>query len=163
MSLTLSVPFLMDVLSRVAKTPVDSNAPPFQNQDTLLDPMEIGQSETLTLSVTGLSPTTLTVARLERDGVDLTAEVPHLNWTLEGTALRLGDQITYEITVSGVGEAPPVVSATATFSETVTHASWVLGSAASGSFEILASAANGPPPTLYDAGDGALQIGDTLA
>lgn len=161
MSLALSVPFLMDVLSRVAGTPIDSNAPPLQNQQTLLEPMEVGQITLLTLSATGLSPTTLSITIFERDGVDLTAEVSDLSWVLEDVDLRLGDRIDYQITAIDGGANPPEVSATAIFSEVIGQANWVLGSAAPGSFEILASIANGPAPVVFDAGNGALQIGGT--
>ena len=149
MSLALSVPFLMDVLSRVANTPIDSDAPPLQDQQTLLDPMGVGQITSLALSVTGLSPKTLTITRFERDGVDLTAEVSDLGW------------VDYQITAADGGEAPPIISATAIFSQTTLQSSWAFGSAAPGSFEILASAANSPAPSLFDAGNSALQIGGT--
>ena len=161
MSLALSVPFLMDVLSRVANTPIDSDAPPLQDQQTLLDPMGVGQITSLALSVTGLSPKTLTITRFERDGVDLTAEVSDLGWVLEDMTLQLGDRIDYQITAADGGEAPPIISATAIFSQTTLQSSWAFGSAAPGSFEILASAANSPAPSLFDAGNSALQIGGT--
>lgn len=161
MSLALSVPFLMDVLSRVANTPIDSDAPPLQDQQTLLEPMDVGQIKSLSLSVTGLSPATLTITQFERDGVDLTAEVSDLGWTLENTDLRLGDRIDYRITATDGGETPPVVASSAVFSQTTLQSSWVFGSAAPGSFEILASVGNGAAPTLLDAGNSALQIGGT--
>lgn len=163
MSLALSVPFLMDMLSRVAKTPIDSNAPPLEDQQTLLEPMDVGQTKLLTLSVTGLSPTTLSVTRFERDGIDLTADVSDLSWALTDINLRIGDQIDYQITATGDGVSPPVVSATATFSQATGQFSWVFGSAVPGAFEIQTSIANGQPPALSDAGNASLQIGGAQA
>lgn len=55
MSLALSVPFLMDVLSRVANTPIDSNAPELQNQQTLLEPMDVGQVRGLEIRMRPIS------------------------------------------------------------------------------------------------------------
>lgn len=157
MSLALSVPFLMDVLSRVANTPIGSDAPPLEDPQTLLEPLNVGQAELLTLLVTGLSPTTISISRFERDGTDLTTSVSDFSWGLDETDLKLGDQIDYLIEAR---EGDEGIAVTANFTEAIEQSGWVIGSVTSDAFEIMSSVMNGPTPEVYDAGNGTIQISD---
>lgn len=153
MNFALSVSLLAEALSRTADTDGTTQTAP-----ALLKTLAPDEVLTMTLDLAGLDPAQITVTQLAVNGIDRRAELTVQSWTTTNSYIDAAGTVSYQIIQSAGDNAPLLVSTVFDPAEAPPPARWDLQGTAQGAFEILASVAGSPAPTLTSQADGNIRI-----
>lgn len=159
MTLAFSVPFLTDLLLRIAKTPVASDAQVFLNRSTAFEELEVGDTIKLKLGVVGLSPACVSVTQCIFNRKIVTDVFAGMKWTVPDAALKTNDQIDYKLygRTRNTGEDATILNAS--ILDLKDDIGWSLESGASGAFGVLFSTPTTAVAAAANSTEGSVQIG----